>query len=55
MLKHFRVPGRLALKLKDLESQFPRVLRRAGLPRGSVRSDAHFRVDQRTLRALARH
>src|SRR6201998_3170880 len=33
MLKHFRVPGRLALKLKDLGISIPAVLRRAGLPR----------------------
>jgi AraC-like DNA-binding protein len=33
MLKHFRVPARLALKLKDLGISVPAVLRRAGLPR----------------------
>jgi len=33
MLKHFRVPGRLALKLKELEISTAAVLRRAGLPR----------------------
>lgn len=33
MPKHFRVPGRLALKLKDLGVSVPAVLRRAGLPR----------------------
>jgi hypothetical protein len=33
MLKHFRVPGRLALKLTDLGVSIPAVLRRAGLPR----------------------
>lgn len=33
MLKHFRVPGRLALKLKELGISIPAVLRRAGLPR----------------------
>jgi len=33
MLKHFRVPGRLALKLKELSIPVPAVLRRAGLPR----------------------
>ena len=33
MLKHFRVPGRLALKLQELGISIPSVLRRAGLPR----------------------
>jgi AraC-like DNA-binding protein len=33
MLKHFRVPGRLALKLTELGVSVPTVLRRAGLPR----------------------
>lgn len=33
MLKRFRVPGRLALKLKDLGISVPAVLRNAGLPR----------------------
>lgn len=33
MLKHFRVPGRLAVRLKDLGISVPAVLRRAGLPR----------------------
>ncbi|HEX3747062.1 MAG TPA: AraC family transcriptional regulator ligand-binding domain-containing protein [Bryobacteraceae bacterium] len=33
MLKHFRVPGRLALKLKELDVPIPAVLRKAGLPR----------------------
>ncbi len=33
MLKHFRVPGRLALKLQELGIPIPAVLRRAGLPR----------------------
>ena len=33
MLKHFRVPGRLALKLTELAISIPAVLRRAGLPR----------------------
>ncbi len=33
MLKHFRVPGRLAVKLKSWGSLFPLVLRKAGLPR----------------------
>jgi AraC-type transcriptional regulator len=33
MLKHFRVPGRLAVKLKELGVSVPTVLRRAGLPR----------------------
>ena len=33
MLKHFRVPGRLAVKLKELGISIPTVLRRAGLPR----------------------
>jgi len=33
MLKHFRVPGRLALKLEELGISVPVVLRRAGLPR----------------------
>lgn len=33
MLKHFRVPGRLALKLKELDVSVPAVLRKAGLPR----------------------
>jgi len=33
MLKHFRVAGRLALKLKEFGISIPTVLRRAGLPR----------------------
>jgi AraC-like DNA-binding protein len=33
MLKHFRVPGRLAIRLTELEVPIPDVLRRAGLPR----------------------
>ncbi len=33
MLKHFRVPGRLAVKLKELGISIPAVLRKAGLPR----------------------
>jgi Arabinose-binding domain of AraC transcription regulator, N-term len=33
MLKHFRVPGRLAVKLDELGVSVPDVLRRAGLPR----------------------
>jgi AraC-like DNA-binding protein len=33
MMKHFRVPGRLALKLNELGVSIPAVLRRAGLPR----------------------
>ena len=33
MLKHFRVPGRLAVKLEDLGVSVPTVLRKAGLPR----------------------
>ncbi len=33
MLKHFRVPGRLAVKLQELGISIPSVLRRAGLPR----------------------
>jgi AraC-like DNA-binding protein len=33
MAKHFRVPGRLALKLQELGVSVPAVLRRAGLPR----------------------
>lgn len=33
MLKHFRVPGRLALKLRELDVSVPTVLRKAGLPR----------------------
>jgi AraC-like DNA-binding protein len=33
MLKHFRVPGRLAHKLRELDVSVPTVLRRAGLPR----------------------
>jgi AraC-like DNA-binding protein len=32
MLKHFRVPGRLALKLKEFGIPVPAVLRKAGLP-----------------------
>jgi hypothetical protein len=32
MLKHFRVPGRLPLKLNELEISIPKVLRSAGLP-----------------------
>src|ERR1700744_5370688 len=33
MLKHFRVPGRLAVKLKEIGISIPTVLRKAGLPR----------------------
>lgn len=33
MLKHFRVPGRLAVKLEEIGVSVPAVLRRAGLPR----------------------
>ena len=33
MLKHFRVPGRLAVKLEELGVSVPAVLRKAGLPR----------------------
>ncbi len=33
MLKHFRVPGRLAVKLEELGISVPTVLRRACLPR----------------------
>ena len=33
MPKHFRIPGRLALKLKELGIPLPAVLHRAGLPR----------------------
>lgn len=33
MLKHFRVPGRLAVKLKELGISVSAVLRKAGLPR----------------------
>ena len=33
MLKHFRVPGRLAVKLEELGMPVPAVLRRAGLSR----------------------
>ena len=33
MLKHFRVPGRLARKLEELGISVPVALRRAGLPR----------------------
>lgn len=33
MAKHFRVPGRLAVKLQELGISIPAVLRRAGLPR----------------------
>lgn len=33
MIKHFRVPGRLALKLEELGVSIPAVLRKAGLPR----------------------
>jgi hypothetical protein len=33
VLKHFRVPGRLAAKLEELEISVPAVLRRASLPR----------------------
>ena len=32
MLKHFRVPGRLPLKLAEFGISIPAVLRRAGLP-----------------------
>jgi hypothetical protein len=32
MLKHFRVPGRLPMKLNELEISIPKVLRSAGLP-----------------------
>jgi AraC-like DNA-binding protein len=33
MPKHFRVPGRLAIKLKEIGVSIPAVLRKAGLPR----------------------
>jgi hypothetical protein len=33
MLKHFRVPGRLAVKLEELRVSVPTVLRKARLPR----------------------
>ncbi len=33
MIKHFRVPGRLALRLEELGVSLPGVLRRSGLPR----------------------
>jgi len=33
MLKHFRVPGRLAIKLAELGVSVPTLLRKAGLPR----------------------
>ena len=33
MMKHFRIPGRLALKLTEFGVSIPEVLRRAGLPR----------------------
>lgn len=33
MLKHFRVPGRLAIKLEELGVSVPTLLRSAGLPR----------------------
>jgi AraC-like DNA-binding protein len=33
MIKHFRVPGRLALRLEELGVSVPGVLRRSGLPR----------------------
>lgn len=33
MLKHFRVPGRLAVKLTEIGVSVPAVLRKAGLPR----------------------
>src|SRR3974390_3673599 len=33
MAKHFRVPGRLGVRLKELGVPIPAVLRRAGLPR----------------------
>jgi AraC-like DNA-binding protein len=33
MLKRFRVPGRLAIKLRELDVSVPAVLREAGLPR----------------------
>ncbi len=33
MIKHFRVPGRLAIKLEELGVSVPAVLRRAALPR----------------------
>ncbi|MGA2538779.1 MAG: AraC family transcriptional regulator ligand-binding domain-containing protein [Terracidiphilus sp.] len=33
MMKHFRVPGRLALKLEELGVPISSVLRKAGLPR----------------------
>jgi AraC-like DNA-binding protein len=33
MLKHFRVPGRLAIKLEELGVSVPTLLRKAGLPR----------------------
>ena len=33
MIKHFRVPGRIAVRLEELGVSVPSVLRRAGLPR----------------------
>jgi AraC-like DNA-binding protein len=33
MIKHFRVPGRLAIRLEELGISLPDVLRRSGLPR----------------------
>src|SRR5579875_2054194 len=33
MPKHFRIPGRLAVKLKEIGVSVPAVLRKAGLPR----------------------
>ena len=32
MIKHFRVPGRIAIRLEELGVSLPAVLRRAGLP-----------------------
>lgn len=54
MLKHFRVPGRLAVKLKELGISIPAVLRKAGLPR-DLFEHARIFVSTSELFALWRH
>lgn len=51
--KHFRVPGRLALKLEELEVPVARVLRQAGLPL-DLFQQARVLVDTEELFALWR-
>jgi Arabinose-binding domain of AraC transcription regulator, N-term len=53
MLKHFRVPGRLALKLKELGISISAVLRRAGIP-GDLFDQTRILVSTSELFALWR-